>query len=137
MSDKPALKVGDVLVPIATSSWTAWGKVELVSSTTFKGAKYWWIKMTHNDGGTHLDTLSEDTLAKGWRVKVKFYEIGRTYKFPANRDDQWTILDIYQVDNPLSYGDYIKAVAKMVTPNGYESIETLTVNDFKRMIEVK
>lgn len=137
MSDKPALKVGDILVPIATSSWTAWNKVELVSSTIFKGAEYWWIKMTHNDGGTHLDTLSEDTLTAGWRVVPKFYEVGKVYGFPATRPDQWTVLDLYEVDKPISEMGDVKAIAKMVTPDGYESIEILTRYDFERMTEVK
>lgn len=87
-------------------------------------------------GSTFLDTLSVENLRKGFVRKPNFFRLGKTYKFPTGRKDTWTILDLYEVDNPVEWGGKRKAVARMVQPNGQADIQTLGIFDFDRMVEV-
>ncbi len=78
--------------------------------------------------------LSEEQL-KYYTGKDKFYRVGKTYKFP-NRDDVWKILDVYEVSKTEWRTEKAKAVARMTTPDGFEDIQTLTLGDYERMVQV-
>lgn len=130
------LKADDILVPSKLTSWDAsFREVRVVSVTAIKGKEYAWLEWTPKTGSTFLDTLSVEDLRKGFVRKPSFFRLGKTYKFPGSRDDTWTILDLYQIDNPTSWSGRQKAVARMVQPDGMTDIQTLSVHDFQRMVE--
>lgn len=127
------LKEGEVLVPIDGSAWQSrWKEIKLISCHWFKNTTYWWVEMTDKSGSTHIDTMNVGTLRTNWERKEKFYKVGKVYKFP-NREDTWTVLDLYEVARP-AYGNKVKAVARMDTPAGLSDIQTLSADDFRRMV---
>lgn len=135
MTDIVPLRAGEVLVP-KPGLWTSFMEVETYSSRQFKGKTYWWVEMTSVGGASHLDTLSEDTLRKGFVRKPSFYRVGKKYKFRGLRDTIWTILDVYVIDPDNPNSESI-AVARKSEPSwGGVGIERLTKNDFSRMEEV-
>lgn len=135
MTFSKPLKSGEILVPKAGSAFKSWTQVKLMQSKYFKGQDYWWLEMMHKDGSTHLDTLSLTTLRSGWERKPSFFRVGVKYRFPRERADTWEILEIRQVDNPQPWSGKLKAISKMVTTEGYEDIQALSENDFRRMVE--
>lgn len=70
-----------------------------------------------------------------YEPKSNFFRIGKKYML-GNRADKWLVLEVYQVDNPAHSWGKMKAVAKMITPDGKYDIQTLSVDDFARMREV-
>jgi hypothetical protein len=79
--------------------------------------------------------LTEDQL-KYYTGKDKFYRVGKRYRFDSSREDTWFVLDVYQVTNPLYSWSKLKAVARMTTTEGKEDIQTLTLGDYERMVQV-
>jgi len=129
------LKVGEVLVP-KPGMWPSYSEVELKAEVKFKGKVYWALAMTPKSGSpSFLDTMSEDNLRGGWVRKSTFFRLGKTYGFKS-REDTWKILDLYQLENGI-WGDDKKAVALLTyTASGQTDIQTLSADDFSRMVEV-
>lgn len=131
------LKAGEILVPDENSAWfERWKQVKTVSSHTFSGVEYWWVEMTPKNGATHLDTMGINTLRASWKRKPTFYRIGKRYRFPSGRTDVWLILEIYDVSSFYGNNTRVKAVARRIQTDGHQDIETLSENDFARMVEV-
>lgn len=137
MSTPVPLVEGERLVPSKLSTWAGkYSELRLINSTKFKGVTYWWVQLTTTGGLTTLETFSIGDLRTSWVRKPGFYKIGKTYKFKGGgRLDTWKILDVYVIDAP-AYGSSVKAVARMVTPDGLMDIQTLSQDDFDRMVEV-
>ena len=136
MTAPVTLAEGERLVPSKFSTWAGkYSELKLVNATRFKGVTYWWVELTTKGGLTTLETFSIGDLRTFWVRKPGFYQIGKTYRFSKiGRADVWKILDVYAIDNP-AYGDRVKAVGKMITAEGLTDIQTLTQNDFDRMVE--
>jgi hypothetical protein len=92
------------------------------------------LAVRNAETGGPIYFINEDQL-KYYTGKDKFYQVGKTYKFPK-RGDVWKILDVYEVSKVEWHTEKIKAVAKMTTPDGFEDIQTLTLGDYERMVQV-
>lgn len=131
------LKVSEVLVPKAGTSWnTTYKSFTLLGVVTEDGYRYWTGTLRTKGGTKTIEAFSETMLRNGWQRKSTFFRVGKTYKFQSGRNDQWTVWDIYSVENPAAGASKRKAVAKMTAEDGTTDIQTLNDYDFERMVEV-
>ena len=130
------LTEGTILAPISTNSGDV--KLELVTHKTVDGKGYWWIKRTDLLGKSNMITFTEDALRTSFKVAPSFFQVGKTYKFSGSfsSSDRYTVLDVYEIDNPLTDEGKIFASAICRDHSGKGLGSQLSTWDFKRMAEV-
>ncbi len=117
------LRVGVKLTPKSGSGWgLTYTEVELIKSADKDGYTFWWTSATYTDGSVKFETFLDDAL-KNWDVKQDFYRIGETYD--TRSDASFTVLDVYEVDNPELEDDRIMAVTRWTRSDGTQFIEVL------------
>jgi len=74
---------------------------------------------------------------KYYKIVGTFFEVGKTYRFDNNsRTDTWTIQSVHELARPQFGESKQKAVAIMTTKSGYQDLQTLSLPDFERMVQV-
>lgn len=107
------LRKGMKLKPNAGSSWAnSTRQVELITSSTIDRDVYWWVTRTDVSGVDMFDTFNANHLLPWVEVK-DFYRTGKKYRFKnGNTRDVYEIIEIHQVDRPISNDHDVAAVAK-------------------------
>lgn len=133
-----ALTKGLKLRPNKGSTWeTSTRQVELINSTNVEREVYWWVKRLDKSGATTFDTfLGTHLLA--WDKVQEFYRIGKKYRFKnGNTRDVYEIIELHQVDRPVSSDHEVAAVAKCHDHySGKVYLTVLNRSDFDYMQEV-
>lgn len=107
-----SLRKGMKLKPNAGSTWANTTRmVELITSSTIGPDVYWWTHRTDNSGVMMFDTFNANHLLPWVEVKG-FYTVGKRYKFKNGSRDVYEIIEIHQIDRPISNDHDVAAVAK-------------------------
>lgn len=108
-----ALKKGLKLRPNKGSTWeTSTRQVELISSSTVGSEVYWWVKRLDKSGSTVFDTFLGAHLLT-WDKVQEFYKLGGKYRFKnGNTRDVYEIIELHQIDRPISADHEVQAVAR-------------------------
>lgn len=132
------LTKGLKLSPNKGSTWeTSTRQVELISSSTVGREVYWWVKRLDKSGATVFDTFLGTHLLT-WNKVAEFYKLGKRYRFKnGNTSDVYEIIEIHQVDRPISNDHDVAAVAKCHDHySGKVYVTVLNRSDFDYMVAV-
>lgn len=127
-------KVGDKFV--AKSESCTFSKGEIIAITEDPYTPYILRVNDVSDGYTPLLEHGELTLESFYKLSSKFFKVGMVYRYRFSTN-LYTIIDVYENENPVEEQVALQALAGMESPEGDHMYTLLHAGDFSKMEEVE